>query len=117
MFIYVDVIATGNGIRYDVGADGGLTRGLLTGSVPGFVAQQAATLAQIRAARFTYIRKIASHSALQHLAWQGAVRALPVDVDFLPVPYSLIPLEGTFNCVTWTIGAAIAAKAAERIKF
>jgi len=116
-FIYMDTVALGEGTRYDVGLDLNAApfSSAIFGVGEGFVQRSPESLASIKAAAFTFSFKVASLNALQRLAWEGTVQALPVDTSFVSVPYSIVNMLAGTNCVKWSVEAAIAAVVASRV--
>ena len=113
----MDTVATGTGMRYDVGLDleASAFSSAIFGTGEGFVQRSPDTLADIKAAPLTFSFKVASLSALQRLSWEGAVAALPVETNLVQVPYSIANIFSGTNCVVWSVQAAFAAVVASKI--
>jgi hypothetical protein len=116
-FLYADTIGTGEGIRYDVGLlDAAATfSSAIFGIQDGFVQRSPAALAEIKSEPFTFTFKIASLSALQRVSWEASVQALPINTQFVDIPYSITNIITGTNCIKWSILAAFAAVVAGRI--
>jgi hypothetical protein len=63
----------------------------------------------------TFAFKVASLSALQRIAWEATVQALPVDTTSVGIPYSIVNMFAGTNCIKWTVEAAFAAVVASKI--
>jgi len=73
------------------------------------------SLASIKSGFLTFAFKVASLSALQRIAWEATVQALPVDTTSVGIPYSIVNMFAGTNCIKWTVEAAFAAVVASKI--
>jgi hypothetical protein len=116
-FIYMDTAGIGEGTRYDVGLDNPVENfsSAVFGVGEGFVQRSPDSLASIKSGFLTFAFKVASLSALQRIAWEATVQALPVDTTSVGIPYSIVNMFAGTNCIKWTVEAAFAAVVASKI--